>query len=52
MPANLASKGIIMAMSLQQLSEKMKDIDFAMLATHTMGGAIGARAMSKVLSKQ
>ena len=35
-----------MTMTLQQLAEKMKDIDFAMLATHTKGGAIGARPMS------
>jgi general stress protein 26 len=32
--------------SLEQLSEKMRDIDFAMLSTHTSGGAIGARPMS------
>ena len=35
-----------MTRSLKELSEKMKDIDFAMLATHTKGGAIGARPMS------
>lgn len=35
-----------MTMSIEQLSEKMRDIDFAMLATHTRGGAIGARPMS------
>lgn len=35
-----------MTMTLKQLSEKMKDIDFAMLATHTQGGAIGTRPMS------
>lgn len=35
-----------MTMTIQQLSEKMKDIDFAMLATHTAGGAIGSRPMS------
>jgi general stress protein 26 len=35
-----------MGYTLQQLAEKMKDIDFAMLATHTKGGAIGARPMS------
>ena len=35
-----------MAMTIEQLSEKMRDIDFAMLATHTKGGAIGARPMS------
>ena len=32
--------------SLADLAEKMRDIDFAMLATHTAGGAIGARPMS------
>ena len=31
---------------LAELSEKMRDIDFAMLSTHTRGGAIGARPMS------
>lgn len=35
-----------MTMTLEQMSEKMKDIDFAMLATHTIGGAISARPMS------
>ena len=35
-----------MAKTLADLSEKMKDIDFAMLSTHTEGGAIGARPMS------
>ena len=35
-----------MTKTLQQLSEKMRDIDFAMLATHTKGGAIAARPMS------
>ena len=35
-----------MTKSLKDLSEKMKDIDFAMLATHTRGGAIGTRPMS------
>jgi general stress protein 26 len=35
-----------MTKTLEQLSRKMKDIDFAMLATHTDGGAIGARPMS------
>ncbi len=35
-----------MTMTLAKLAEKMKDIDFAMLATHTKGGAIGARPMS------
>ncbi|MBW6422414.1 pyridoxamine 5'-phosphate oxidase family protein [Rhizobium sp. XQZ8] len=33
-------------MSLSDLSEKMRDIDIAMLATHTDGGAIAARPMS------
>lgn len=35
-----------MTMTLKALAEKMRDIDFAMLATHTSGGAIGARPMS------
>ena len=35
-----------MTMTLEELAKKMKDIDFAMLATHTQGGAIGARPMS------
>nr|WP_086491865.1 pyridoxamine 5'-phosphate oxidase family protein [Novosphingobium panipatense] len=35
-----------MTWSLAELSNKMKDIDFAMLATHTKGGAIAARPMS------
>ena len=35
-----------MLMTLKDLAEKMRDIDFAMLATHTKGGAIGARPMS------
>jgi general stress protein 26 len=35
-----------MTLTLKQLAEKMKDIDFAMLATRTKGGAIGARPMS------
>lgn len=35
-----------MTLTLAQLSEKMKSIDFAMLATHTDGGAIGSRPMS------
>jgi general stress protein 26 len=35
-----------MAKTLAQLSEKLRDIDFAMLSTHTAGGAIGARPMS------
>lgn len=32
--------------SLADLSEKMRDIDFAMLSTKTDGGAIGSRPMS------
>ena len=32
--------------TLAELSEKMRDIDFAMLSTHAQGGAIGARPMS------
>ena len=35
-----------MPKTLADLSEKMRDIDFAMLSTHTAGGAIGARPMS------
>ena len=35
-----------MSMSLEDLSRKMKEIDFAMLAMHTGGGAIGSRPMS------
>lgn len=35
-----------MTLTLAQLSEKMKSIDFAMLATHTDSGAIGSRPMS------
>jgi general stress protein 26 len=35
-----------MTKTLAELSEKMKDIDFAMLSTHTRGGAIGSRPMS------
>ena len=35
-----------MAKTLSELAEKMRDIDFAMLSTHTQGGAIGARPMS------
>ena len=35
-----------MTKTLADLSEKMRDIDFAMLSTHTEGGAIGARPMS------
>lgn len=33
-------------MTLPELSEKMKDIDFAMLATHSRNGHIAARPMS------
>ncbi|ATI81899.1 MULTISPECIES: pyridoxamine 5'-phosphate oxidase family protein [Sphingobium] len=35
-----------MSLSLEDLSRKMKDIDFAMLATRAKGGAIGSRPMS------
>ena len=35
-----------MTKTLAELAEKMRDIDFAMLSTHTEGGAIGARPMS------
>lgn len=35
-----------MSLTVADLAKKMKDIDFAMLATHTRGGAIGARPMS------
>ncbi len=35
-----------MAKTLADLAEKMRDIDFAMLSTHTEGGAIAARPMS------
>ena len=35
-----------MTKTLADLAEKMRDIDFAMLSTHTEGGAIGARPMS------
>ncbi len=35
-----------MTRTLKELSGKMRDIDFAMLATHTGSGAIGARPMS------
>lgn len=35
-----------MTKSLADLSEKMRDIDFAMLSTHTESGAIAARPMS------
>ena len=34
------------ALTLHDLSKKIADIDFAMLSTHTEGGAIGARPMS------
>jgi general stress protein 26 len=33
-------------LKLADLSKKMKDIDFAMLSTHTEGGQIAARPMS------
>jgi general stress protein 26 len=33
-------------LSLRALSEKMRDIDFAMLSTRTEGGAVAARPMS------
>ncbi|MEO7277208.1 MAG: pyridoxamine 5'-phosphate oxidase family protein [Sphingomicrobium sp.] len=33
-------------MKLEEISEKMRDIDFAMLSTRTHGGAIAARPMS------
>ncbi|MDX3909858.1 MAG: pyridoxamine 5'-phosphate oxidase family protein [Sphingobium sp.] len=36
----------MMPKTLADLSSKMRDIDFAMLSTHTQGGAIGARPMS------
>lgn len=35
-----------MTKSLADLAEAMRDIDFAMLSTHTEGGAIAARPMS------
>ena len=35
-----------MTKTLAEISEAMKDIDFCTLATHTEGGAIGARPMS------
>ncbi len=35
-----------MTKTLADLSEKMRDIDFAMLSTHSGGGTIGARPMS------
>ncbi|WP_313808253.1 pyridoxamine 5'-phosphate oxidase family protein [Sphingobium sp.] len=36
----------MMQLTRATLAEKMKDIDFAMLSTHTDGGQIGARPMS------
>ena len=33
-------------LSLKDISEKMRDIDFAMLSTKTAGGAVAARPMS------
>ena len=35
-----------MTRTLKDLADKMRDIDFTMLSTHTQGGAIGARPMS------
>jgi general stress protein 26 len=35
-----------MTKTLSELAELMKDIDFAMLSTHTEGGAIASRPMS------
>lgn len=35
-----------MAMTLEELSKKMRDIDFAMLSTHTDNGAVATRPMS------
>lgn len=35
-----------MAKSLKDLAELMRDVDFAMLSTHTRDGAIAARPMS------
>ncbi|WP_443970122.1 pyridoxamine 5'-phosphate oxidase family protein [Sphingobium sp. CR28] len=35
-----------MSRTLDDLAHKMREIDFAMLATHTDGGAIAARPMS------
>ena len=35
-----------MTKTLKQVAEMMRDIDFAMLSTHTQGGAIAARPMS------
>ena len=36
-----------MSLSLEDLSRKMKEIDFAMLATHAADGALGSRPMRK-----
>jgi general stress protein 26 len=36
----------MMTKTLPDLAKRMRDIDFAMLATHTDGGAIAARPMS------
>lgn len=33
-------------MTLEQIAEKMRDIDFAILSTRTEGGAIAGRPMS------
>ena len=35
-----------MTMTIEQVSEKMRDIDYAMLVTRTKGGAVAARPMS------
>ncbi|MEJ5979382.1 pyridoxamine 5'-phosphate oxidase family protein [Novosphingobium sp. PS1R-30] len=35
-----------MTRTIEDLAQKMKDIDFAMLSTHTKGGTIGSRPMS------
>lgn len=35
-----------MGLTLKDLAEKMKDIDFAMLATQARGGGIASRPMS------
>lgn len=35
-----------MTKTIEELAKKMKDIDFAMLSTHTKNGAIGSRPMS------
>ncbi len=35
-----------MPRTLADIAEAMRDIDFCTLATHTRGGAIGARPMS------